>query len=64
MEESLLGTEEVSEVGKFQKLGRVGEEGIKGDVKNYLGLDLRACEMTWKVWISCVFGPHWEGRAG
>lgn len=29
----------------------MGDRGIKEDVKNYLELDLRECEVTWKAWV-------------
>lgn len=37
--------------------GGVGDGEIKGDVKNYLALDLRESKVTWKACVSCVVRP-------
>lgn len=34
--------------------GGVGDGKIKGDVKNYLALDLRESKVTWKAGVSCL----------
>ena len=40
----------------------VGDEGIKGNVKDYLELELREWEVSWKAWVSSRAG--WSESIG
>ena len=46
----------------YQGSPRSGDEGIKGNVKDYLGLDLREWEVSWKAWVSSRAG--WSQSRG
>ena len=46
----------------YQGSPRSGDEGIQGNVKDYLGLDLREWEVSWKAWVSSRAG--WSQSRG